>query len=269
MNITNPLQPLPFGVSQYGVGFGGINPMVSQLAHPYVSNPIAALSGIGVNPYTLGQTQYVHPLLVAQLASTNPTLLPLLAQQSAIGQSPYGIQSMLQPQLGQIGSPFQQFGQFGAGIGPWGNPFSQGVSPFLQQGWGQQFGSGIGQLGGPFGSHPFAQQAFGYPALQQGLGWGAPTLFNSPVPGVDPITGALTAQQSSLLAHGQLPIRPLIAPQQPDPFQMSALSWVMTGQAADPYSALTQPSPILPLGVNPIHQGLRQPAGSPQSGFPF
>jgi hypothetical protein len=239
MNITNPFQSFAFGVPQYGVGFGGINPMISHLALPNASNPIAALSGIGVNPYVLGQTPYVHPLLVAQIATTNPTLLPLLAQHSAIGQSPYGIQSLPQPQLGQIGSPFQQFGQFGpfgAGIGQWGNPFSQG-SPLLQQGWGQQ--------------------------------WGVPTLLNSPVPGVDPITGALIAQQPSLLAQSQLPIRPLITPQQPDPFQMAVLIGAMTGQATDPYSALTQPGWTSPLGVNPIHQALKQQYGSPHAGIPF
>src|SRR5262245_53767197 len=175
MNITNPFQSFAFGPAQYGVGFGGVNPMVSHLAFPNASNPIAALSGIGVNPYMLGQTQYVNPLLVAQLATTNPTLLPLLAQHSAIGQSPYGIQSLPQPQLGQIGSPLQQFGPFGAGVGQWGNPFSQGISPLLQQGWGQQ--------------------------------WSHPTFFNSPVPGVDLITGTLIAQQPFILAQSQLPIR--------------------------------------------------------------
>src|SRR5262245_51716075 len=240
MNITNPFQSFAFGVPQYGVGFGGISPMVSNLALPNASNPIAALGGIGVNPYMLGQTQYVNPLLVAQLAATNPTLLPLLAQHSAIGQSPYGIQSLPQPQLGQIGSPFQQpgqFGQFGAGIGQWGNPFSQGITPLLQQGWGQQ--------------------------------WGAPTFFSSPVPGVDPITGALIAQQPSLLALSHLPIRPLITPQQPDPFQMNALIGAITGQATDSYSVLTQPGLVSPLGVNLIHQALKQQQGSPQAGVPF
>src|SRR5215510_997415 len=240
MNITNPFQSFAFGVPQYGMGLGGINPMVSYLTIPYASNPIAALNGIVVNPYMPGQTQYAHPLLVAQLATTNPTLLPLLAQHSAIGQSPYGIQSLPQPQMGQSGSPFQQpgqFGQFGAGIGQWGNPFSQGISPLLQQGWGQQ--------------------------------WGAPTFFSSPVPGVYPITGALIAQQPSIIAQSQLPIRPLITPQQPDPFQMTALIGAMTGQATDPYSVLTQPGLTSPLGVNPIHQALKLQYGSPHAGIPF
>ena len=92
MNITNPFQSFAFGVPQYGIGLGGINPMASHLAIPYSSHPIAALNGIGVNPYMLGQTQYVHPLLVAQLATPIPTILPQLAQHSAIGQSPYGVQ---------------------------------------------------------------------------------------------------------------------------------------------------------------------------------
>jgi hypothetical protein len=237
MNITNPFQSFAFGVPQYGAGFVGINPMVSHLALPYASNPIAALSGIGVNPYMLGQTQYVNPSLVAQFATPNPTLLPLLAQYSAIGQSPYGVQSPLQPQLlGPIGPPFQQFGPFGAGIGQWSNPFSQGISPLLQQAWGQQ--------------------------------WGAPTLLNNPVPGVDPITGALIAQQYPLLAQSQLPIRPLITPQQPDPFQMAALIGAMAGQPADHYSVLIQPGLTSPLGVNPIHQALKQLYVPPHAGIP-
>ena len=234
MNITNPFQSFAFGVPQYGVGFGGINPMFSQLAFPNASNPIAALNGIGVNPYIPGQTQYVHPLLVAQLATTNPTFLPLLAQHSAIGQSPYGVQPLPQPQLGQIGLPFQQYGQFGVGIGQWGNPFSQGINPLLQQAWWQQ--------------------------------WGAPTFLSSPVPGVDPITGALIAQQPSLFAQGQLPIRPLITPQQPDPFHMAALIGAAPGQATDPYSVLTQPGLISPLVINQIHQALKQQYGSPHAG---
>src|SRR5262249_45808659 len=157
MKITNPFQSFAFRVPQYSVSFGVISQMVSHPALPNARNPITALGGIGVNPYMLGQTQQVHPLLVAQLAATNPTLLPLLAQHSAIGQSPYGIQSLPQPQLGQIGSPFQQFGPFRAGIGQWGNPFSQGITPLFQQGWGQQ--------------------------------WGSPTFFISPVPGVALSTG--------------------------------------------------------------------------------
>jgi len=197
MNIANPYQSFAFGVPQYVVGFGGINPMIPQLATPYAGNPIAALNGIGVNPYASGQTQYVHPLLLAQLQTTNPALLPLLTQPSAIAQSPYGV---------------------------WGNPYSQGISPILQQGWGQPFGNGIGQFGGPLSLQTFPQQAFGYPAMQPGFGWGAPTPLNSPVLGVDPITAAYLSQQTFLPPQSQLPIRPLITPQQPDPFQMAVLN---------------------------------------------
>jgi len=218
-----------------------------NIANPLQAFPFGApqygASFGGINPY-------VHPLLVAQLAANNPTLLPLLGQHSAIGQSPYGVQSPLQFQPGQLGSPFQQFGQFGqfgAGIGQWSNPLGQWINPLLQQSWGQQ--------------------AFGYPAPQQGFGWGAPAIFSSPVPGVDPITGALIAQQVSPLAQSQLPIRPLVTP--PDPFQMAALSGVMTGHATDPYSILAQSGLIAPLGVNPLHPALRQQIGSPYTGIPI
>ncbi|HKQ77473.1 MAG TPA: hypothetical protein VJ810_27485 [Blastocatellia bacterium] len=209
MNITNPFQTFAFGFPQYGVGFGGINPMVPHQALPYPINPIAGLSGIGVNPYALGQTQYVHPVLVAQIPTTNPALLPPHTQHSAIGQSPYG---------------------------GWGNPFSQGISPLLHQGWGQQFGGGIGQPGVPLSLHTFPQQAFGYPAPQQVFGWGAPTPLNGPVLGVDPITGALIAQQSSLLAQTHLPIRPLITPHQPDAFQMAV--WNAATQYGSPTAGI-------------------------------
>jgi len=227
MNITNPFQSFAFGVPQYGVGIGGINPMVPYLTPPYASNPIAALCGTGVNPYTLGPTQYVHPLMVAQLPTTNPTLLPLPTQYSAIGQSPYGVwgnpfsQGISPiPQLSQGISPIPQLSQ---GISPIPQ-LGQGISPIPQQGWGQQFGGGIGQPVATLSLHTFPQQPFGYPALQQGLGWSVPTPLNSPVLGLDPINGALIAQQASLLAQSQLPIRPLIFPQQPDPFQMAVVN---------------------------------------------
>src|SRR5262245_50759604 len=118
-----------------------------------------------------------------------------------------------------------------------GQSIQPGISPLLQQGWGQQ--------------------------------WGAPTFSSNPVPGVDLITGALIAQQPFIFAHSQFPIRPLITPQQPDPFQMTALIGAMTGQATEPYSVLTQPGLTSPLGVNPMHQALKQQYGSPNAGIHF
>lgn len=59
MNITAPLPPFAYCAPQYGaVGFGVINPMVSHVAPPYVSNPSPI-------PYPVfGQSPYaVHPML--------------------------------------------------------------------------------------------------------------------------------------------------------------------------------------------------------------
>src|SRR5262249_28871110 len=204
---------IPMAVSS-GIGVNPyVNPYVSSYIGPYTGLQASVLGQI--SPFltqipSLGQMQPIHPLQVAQLAATNPTIQPLMAQPSMIGQSPYSVQPLLQYQPGLIGSPFQQFG---AGIGTWGSPFS-------------------------LGAQPFAQQAFGYPGSQQGFGWSVPTLFSNPAQGVDPITGAMISQQSSPLAQSQLPIRPLINSPQPDPFQLAALSGLTTGQVTDPYSAM-------------------------------
>lgn len=98
MNVTTPLPTLPYGVPPYGagVGFGGINPMVSHMMNPYASSP---------------------------------TVMPLLTQPTVMGQSPYAVQSMLPCPPGQICYPYQQIG---AGIGQWCGPFSVAPYPIAQ-----------------------------------------------------------------------------------------------------------------------------------------
>jgi hypothetical protein len=123
-------------------------------------------------------------------------------------------------------------------------------------------------MGSPFGLgiHPLAQHAFGafgHPGLQQGLGGGASSLFGGQSQGVDPITVALLLQQSSPWGQSQMPIRPLINPQQLDPIQIGAMSGGIVGQGIDPYSALAQACLTSPMGVSPIHQALRQQVVSP------
>jgi hypothetical protein len=54
MNITTPLPSFAYCPPQYGagVGFGGINPMVSYMANPYVNSPAAVpYPVIGPSPY--------------------------------------------------------------------------------------------------------------------------------------------------------------------------------------------------------------------------
>lgn len=213
MNITTPLPSFAYGVPPYGagVGFGGINPMVSHMVNPYASIPAMA---------------------------------PLMAQHPAIGPSPYAVQSLVPCPPGQIGWPCPPIG---AGIGQWPSPVS--VSPY-----------------------PFAQTPYAYPPPQPALGGLAPTVFASPVTCVDPVTGA-TFIQPYPMAQSMLPIRPLITPQQPDPFQIAAMSGVMAPQVADPYSVMAQTGLMAPMAVSPVHPALRQqiglpPIGSPQIGLP-
>jgi hypothetical protein len=100
----------------------------------------------------------------------------------------------------------------------------------------------------------------------------APAAFCSPVPCIDPVTGAVIPQPYPAM-HSLLPIRPLITAQ-PDPVQMAALCGVMAPQVADPYSVMAQACLTPPLGVSPVQAALRppiylSPIGSPQVGVPY
>jgi hypothetical protein len=61
MNITTPLSPFAYCPPQYGagVGFGGINPMVSCMVSPYASSPIP-YPAIGPSPYA-AQSMIPYP----------------------------------------------------------------------------------------------------------------------------------------------------------------------------------------------------------------
>jgi hypothetical protein len=218
-NFTNPYQSFQsfgFGAPQFGLGagFNGINPLIPNLMNPYVNNPLLAFNGAGV------------------------------------------------------------------GVNPWGAPVPYGINPLLTQGLAQgpaqglglQFLPGINPFGGspnwtPHAYSPYAQQtpgygAYGYPGIQQGFvgqnfGGNQPTPFGNsftgPFAGMDPFTAATISQQIPPTAFGQLPIRPLINPQQSlqlDPHQAAALGQATAAGnpywASHPYAGIQGGYPVCP-----------------------
>jgi hypothetical protein len=182
-------------------------------------------------------------LAIAHIAASYPSLLPLLAQQSVYGQAPYGIHPLLQATLGQVGSPFQQFG---AGVGA---GFATPISPILsllgQQGYGQQFTT-FGPQVSPLST------ILSLAAQQRGI--------TAPQVGPDPYTLALHLSQ---LSQSQLPIRPLVSPQQFDPVQAACLTSAISGQPVDPYTALAQSCLPSPAAISPIYSAVRPYTVSP------
>jgi hypothetical protein len=262
----------PFSQLQpFAQGMGGVNPIISQLVSSQGAGPLASLLG------QQGWGQIAHPLVVAHIAANYPALLPLITQQAGYGQVPYTIQSLLQSQPGSMGSPFQQLGgPFGAGIGQQTHPLPTILGLLGQQGYGQQFGGGIGQ------GHPLltilslaAQQRGPQGFGQQLGGFGQPTSPLSVIlslmgqqgaqpglgqQGVDPFT---VAQQLSQWTQSQLPIRPLVSPQQYDPFQASSLTSFIGGQTIDPIASFTQACLPSSFAISPIHQALKSQAVAP------
>jgi hypothetical protein len=153
-----------------------------------------------------------------------------------IGPSPYAVQSLIPCPPGQIG----------AGIAPWLSPLSW--SPYA-----------------------FAQPTPIHPAMHPAFAGMVPAAFGSPVPCIDPVTGAVVPTPYPA-AQTLLPIRPLITAQ-PDPVQMAAMCGVMAPHMVDPYSAMAQACLTSPLAVSPVQSALRppmymSPIGSPQVGVP-
>jgi hypothetical protein len=161
---------------------------------------------------------------------------PLPVPYPVIGPSPYAIQSAIPCPPGQLG----------AGIAPWCSPLS--LSPYA-----------------------IAQPTPIHPAMHPGFAGMAPSVFGSPVPCIDPVTGAVLPQPYPA-AHSMLPIRPLVTAQ-PDPVQMAALCGLMAPQVVDPYSAMAQACLTSPLAVSPVQSALRppiylSPLGTPQVSVP-
>ena len=102
------------------------------------------------------------------------------------------------------------------------------------------------------------------------LAWRSPAFAGSQVPCIDPVTGCVIPPQASPIAQSLLPIRPLIAPQACDPYQLAALCGVSPAAATDPYtaSALAQACMTPSLAVSPVHPALRQTIGASQMAVP-
>lgn len=117
---------------------------------------------------------------------------------------------------------------------------------------------------------PFLQSPFGHIGSPfQQLAWCPPSLAGSPVPCIDPVTGAVIPPQVSPIAQSLLPIRPLINPQACDPIQLAALCGVAPGQVTDPYSAALAQACMAPsMAVSSVHPALRPQVGVPQMAVP-
>jgi hypothetical protein len=252
---VNPFQAVnPYQVANpfaAAMGPGGINPltalMSAQAISPYPSAQVPGFTGI--NPlfshqFGWGVAPSINPLIAAQLATTNPSVLPYLAAQSGIAQ-------------GEFGSPYNP-GQF--------NPIPQ------------LLGGGIGHFAGQqFAGHPFAAQSpvvsspgVGFGAIgQQPFGVINPNLLAqalaNPATASDPLIGALVAQQLNPLAGQQLPIRSLIGGHQFNPLTSGFGGGLgsITGQVTDPYSTLVQAQLISQLAASPYQQMLRAYTGAP------
>jgi hypothetical protein len=102
------------------------------------------------------------------------------------------------------------------------------------------------------------------------LAWRSPASVGSQVPCIDPVTGCVIPPQAGPIAQSLLPIRPLIAPQACDPYQLAALCGVSPMAATDPYtaSALAQACMTQSVGVSPIHPAVRQQLVGTQMAVP-
>ena len=184
----------------------------------------------------------INPMIASMV---NPYLgSPIPVPYPVVGPNPYAVQSAIPCPPGVIPCPP---GQIGAGIAPWCSPLSW--SPYAQ-----------------------AQPTTAYPAMHPAFAGMAPAAFCSPVPCIDPATGAVFPHPYPA-AQTLLPIRPLITAQ-PDPVQMAAMCGVMAPQVVDPYSVMAQACLTPPLGVSPVQAALRPPVylspiGSPQVGVPY
>lgn len=244
--------PLPNTIHAFGA-FGLNNPALSQFGsygvHPYLAAQLAGGIPGSTSPLLPGLTPTINPVIAAQLAATNPTFPPQLAPH--VWGSAFGLQTnpsltnpLFQPMSSEASYP---------GLSPFINPLSlgnigQGLTPF---------NTPINPLGQGLPGANFAQ-----PPTQ---GWGSPYGVQ------DPITSTLLAQQLNPLAQAKLPIRPLTALQQADPYQ-SSLSGV-TGSIAnspmDPYSFLAQSQLMSQQAINPIQQMARAYSLANWTGSPY
>jgi hypothetical protein len=249
---TNPML-VPFLSQQTGSGFGAFGG-VTPFTQPF--GGINAFSGFNPNPFTgvpttgfgtvnpflanlfgTGTGTTINPMVFAQLAATNPMLLPLLSQQTWGNFGSFGSV----PNTGVFGST---------------NPLFCGVGQFGTQPFTSQFGfGGTGSGNIPFNTvpTPFTQSTAGMINPQV---WAS--ICANPALACDPTIGTLLAQQ---LNQGQpLPIRSLINNQQFEPFQSATTG--ITGQWTDPLQASVLNQVGSPLAAN-LSQHLYKGFGLP------
>jgi hypothetical protein len=249
----NPFVPFPSPLPNPINAFGLNNPALSQFGsygvHPYLAAQLAGGIPSSISPLLPGLTPTINPFIAAQLAATNPAFLPQLAPQVLGGA--FGLQTnpgltnpLFQPMSSEASYP---------GLTPFINPLGlgnigQGVTPFNApiNPWGQ------GLPGANFTQTP-AQ------------GWGSPYGVQ------DPITSTLLAQQLNPLAQSKLPIRPLTALQQVDPYQgsLSGVPGSIANPPMDPYSLLAQSQLMSQYAVNPIQQMARAYPMANWTGSPY
>jgi hypothetical protein len=241
----NPLLQLLAQQSNPFGGFSGYNQAIPQIGNygfnPYQPNPMA---GLVPTPHPLaGLIPAINPLIAAQLAGINPAYLSSLAPQIWGGQ----LNPQTNPQLNPaFTNPLFQSAGNDAGY--------FGSSPFgTQLG---QYGQQYGQYGGPLGWGNVGQSITPFNASINPLTTG-PLATGVPMqPFLTPNFATQDPVAATLLAQQKLPIRPLISPQQVDPYQigLSSLAGGTFGQTADPYSALMQGQLMPQHALNPLQQ---------------
>lgn len=272
----NPFQHFNVGLSPFFGGaassgiapqFGGYNPLAPfQAALPAfgLHHPaLAQFGGYGINPQQFAQLPGIIPGLISPLQGLTPGINPLLAQQLAT----------LHPALSSQLTPQVWSGSFGLQTNPGlsnpffqpmgGDPSSFGGAPFISP-----LGLGnVGQGVTPFNTsiNPFTQGVPGASFTQSPLqSWGSPYAQ-------DPLSSALLAQQLNPLAQQRLPIRPLTALQQADPYQVGlpGLTGSITNPVIDPYTAVAQAQLLAQTGINPMQQMARTYPMTHWLGLPY
>jgi hypothetical protein len=266
----NPYQPFNAGLSPFFGGaassgitpqFGGYNPFVPFQAalpnipygfhHPAVSQ----FGGYGINPQQFAQSSGITPGPISPLQGLTPTINPLLVQQLAT----------LNPALLSQLAPQVWSGSFGLQTNPGLlNPFFQPIGGEASLYANSPFISPLGLGNGGQGVTPFSASSNQFGPFGQGVPGAAFTQspvqsWGSPYTAQDPLSSALLAQQLNPLAQQKLPIRPLTALQQSDPYQIGlpGVTSSITNPLIDPYAALAQSQLLSQSVINPFQQMAR------------
>lgn len=223
----------PVQTGLQGLGqFGAISPFMAPALSPLLNVPAPFVSPLNVAA-NLPQLGGVVPS-----GFFGPSPNPWLAVQ--------GLQHGIGTGIGTVGGFQSQALPFLSAIGAGGGPFES-----------QYFGGQLGQIGPGQGSQFSTTQApMGFGSGLQGQA------FANPAIACDPLVAAALAQQFNPALQQQLPIRPLIGPQQLSPFQPVTPGVVSPLQATDPYSIAAQAQLLAQLS-NVYQQAFRGYGGNP------